>query len=156
MLLSIHTRPTSVPIIPHAGPMAPIVSQNPDLSLCLLSMLFISVSRIPRTSSGSVPSTMSIIPFFIKSSSRFPAASSRERSPSFLATFESSIIFVIISGTLTLTCLKISVILFKPPTKFAILTDIIVAKTDPPNVISADAGSRKYPRPLIPPEFIIP
>ena len=31
--------------------------------------------------------------------------------------------------------------LLRPPTKLAILTDIIVAKTDPPNVMSADAGS---------------
>ena len=47
--------------------------------------------------------------------------------------------------------------LLRPPTKSAMLTDIIVAKTAPPKVISADGRLTKYPKPLIPPaESIIP
>ena len=147
---NIITRPTRVPIIPHAGPIEPKVSQNPILSLCLPSILTSSVSRIPLTSSGSVPSTIRRIPFFIKASSRSLAASSKERSPSFLATLDRSIILVIISGILADSVLKIKVKLFSPPMKSGNVTDAIVAMNEPPKVISMDGGSTKNPIAAIP------
>ena len=73
------------------------------------------------------------------------AASSSERSPSFLATLDNSIIFVIISGTLTLTVLNTKVKLLSPPMKSDMLTDAIVAQKAPPKVIRADDGLIKKP-----------
>ena len=43
--------------------------------------------------------------------------------------------------------MKIKVILFRPPTKFAIVQEAIVAKIDPPKVINADGASRNHTRP---------
>ena len=69
-------RPIRVPIIPQAGPMAARPSQKLMILLCGLSIQLRSVSRILVTSSWSVPSTISIIPFFRNSSSMSDAASS--------------------------------------------------------------------------------
>jgi len=72
---------------------------------------------IPRTSSGSVPSTINRIPFFKKASSKSAAASSKESNPSFLATFDSSIILEMICGVSSAGVLKIRRKLFKPAKK---------------------------------------
>ena len=65
-------------------------------------------------------------------------------------------IFAIISGTFTLTGLKINPMLVNPPIKFCRLTDVNVAQNAPPKVINADAGSRKYIIPDTPSLDMIP
>ena len=99
---------------------------------------------MPRTSSGSVPSTTSITPFFIKSSSISLAASSNASKPSFLATFERSMIFLIVSAGSSAFSLKVSVIPFSPLMKSGTLCAASTPEIEPPTVMMIDAGSTMF------------
>ncbi len=138
MLFNILTKPIKVPIIPQAGPNSAHFSQKPIIFLCLSSRHVSSVSRIPRTSSGSVPSTISIIPFFRKGSSTSFEASSKARRPSFLATLAKSIIFVITAPGSMDCSLKTIDALFNPVRKSGNLYEANVPATEPPIVIMTD------------------
>ena len=107
-------------------------------------MLSISVSRMPLTSSASVPSTTSIIPFFKNSSSILPAASSRAKSPSLRLTFDNSIILFIVSPGSTLFSLKGSANDLIPAIKPDSLLEQSTAESEPPIVIIAEGASRKF------------
>jgi len=142
--LSMLIRPISVPIIPHAGPNSAHFSQNAITFLCLSSIQDRLVSMMPRTSSGSVPSTTSITPFFIKSSSISLAASSNASNPSFLATFERSMIFLIVSAGSSAFSLKVSVIPFSPLMKSGNLCAASTPEIEPPTVMMIDAESTMF------------
>ena len=142
--LSMLIRPISVPIIPHAGPNSAHFSQNAITFLCLSSIQDRLVSMMPRTSSGSVPSTTSITPFFIKSSSISLAASSNASKPSFLATFERSMIFLIVSAGSSAFSLKVSVIPFSPLMKSGNLCAASTPEIEPPTVMMIDAESTMF------------
>ena len=131
-------------------------SQKLILDLCRSFILISSVSIIARTSSGSVPSTTSKIPFFKNSSSRSPAASSSESNPSFLATLDKSIILRIIAVTSKEVVLIAREKLFRPPTKSAIVVEASIAAKAPPNVMIAEEASKKYLTPPTPALLMIP
>ena len=138
------TRPTRVPIIPHAGPMAPKFFQKPIFPWCLVSVFTRSASSMLLTSSGSVPSTMSITPFFMNSSSRLFALSSKARSPSRLARFERSMMLLMVSTSLAAGTLNISVNDLSPLIKSCMGFIIKIAPKAPPKVTSAEGASRKF------------
>ena len=78
----------------------------------------------------------------MNSSSRSPAASSRERSPSFLAIFDNSMIFWIMPVTSFAGDLKMRAKLLNPAMYSDMDFDAITAKKDPPKVMIADGRSR--------------
>ena len=148
--------PISVPIIPQAGPIPAKFSQKPYTFLCRASRLPNSVSRMARTRSGSVPSTISSTPFLRKSSSRLSAASSSARRPSFLARLESSIIFLIVSPLSTFLSFMAIPNPLSPLTKSGNLFMVRHAPKDPPIVIAIEPGSMKLPITPKPSPEIIP
>ena len=143
MFWSMLIRPIRVPIIPQAGPMEATSCQNPIFALWRPSTLLSSVSSIPRTNSGSVPSTIKRIPFFKNGSSRSAAASSKESRPSLRATLDNSIILLIICGVSIDGTLNTSLILFNPPKKSDMLLDARIQQNAPPNVIIAEFKCKK-------------
>ena len=98
---------------------------------------------MPLTSSGSVPSTIRRIPFFINSSSNVPATSSKARSPSFLATLDNSIILLIVSAGSSLGSLNAVPTLFKLLIESFKVYDVTSDDNEPPNVIINDGKSMK-------------
>ena len=149
--------PISVPIIPQAGPISAHFSQTEITLLCRSSRHIRSVSRIARTSSGSVPSTTSKIPFFRNSSSRPLAASSSASSPSFRPTFARSMIDLMISEGSYFFSLNISIKDFRPFKKAGSLKHASVDPIEPPIVIATDGISMKFRNAsMLPPLFIIP
>ena len=150
MSFNISTRPIRVPIIPQAGPSSPHFSQKLILFLCLASIHVKSVSKMPRTNSGSVPSTTSMMPFFRKSSSIPFAASSNASKPSFLAVFDKSIIFLITCDGSCTSSLNVKVILLIPPMKSGNLLEPNVPEIEPPSVIIIDARSNILINPATP------
>ncbi len=118
-----------------------MLSQKAIFCLCLPSVLTSSVSKIPLTNSGSVPSTIRRIPFFRKSSSISAAISSKESNPSFLATLDKLIIFWMISGVSIADFFMIRENDFNPLTKSFIVPDANTTEKAPPIVMRIDLKS---------------
>ena len=106
---------------------------------------------IPLTSSGSVPSTTSMIPFLRNSSSIPFAASSSASSPSLRAVFDKSMIFRMTAAGSCGTSLNVNVILFRPAIKSWSLLDANVPDMEPPSVIMIEGKSNILKRPEAPP-----